>query len=252
MWRVAAFSGVQVLTYAVMDNHFHMLIKIPERKEINEGELLRRLALIYRDRDWDRVEREYERVRVSGSKAWMELWMKGYTYRMYNLAEFMKTLKLRYTIWYNKQHGARVGTLWSDRFRSVLIEPLCNADGRVALALVAAYIELNAVRAGLVDDPKGYVWCGYRDALAGHAGARAGIATLMGRNCLFWRRCLRLYRGWWRERLQAEADGWLKRRERGFSYGVFLGGRSFVDSMRGERVNAFNPSLSKVSRTACH
>ena len=27
MWRVAEFSGVNVLTYALMDNHFHILIE---------------------------------------------------------------------------------------------------------------------------------------------------------------------------------------------------------------------------------
>src|SRR5690606_6118306 len=31
MWRMAKFSGVEVLTYAVMDNHFHLLVKVPER-----------------------------------------------------------------------------------------------------------------------------------------------------------------------------------------------------------------------------
>jgi REP element-mobilizing transposase RayT len=31
MWRMAKFSGVEVLTYALMDNHFHLLVKVPER-----------------------------------------------------------------------------------------------------------------------------------------------------------------------------------------------------------------------------
>ena len=27
IWRAAAFSGVEVYTYAIMDNHFHLLVR---------------------------------------------------------------------------------------------------------------------------------------------------------------------------------------------------------------------------------
>ena len=181
MWRVAEFSGVQIITYTVMDNHFHMLIQVPEAKTITEDEVLRRMGLIYRDRDWERVFRQYERVRDSGSKGWLAEWLKKYTDRMWDLSEFMKTLKSRYTIWYNKNHEDRVGTLWSDRFRSVLVEPLQNTSGRAALALIACYIELNAVRAGIVADPKEYTWCGYRDALAGYKPARGAFCICLAK-----------------------------------------------------------------------
>ncbi|MFT6240331.1 MAG: hypothetical protein ACJAQT_002418 [Akkermansiaceae bacterium] len=55
MWRVSAFLGVEVLNYVVMDNHFHILVKVPERAkwlarfEGEEGErsLLKHLATLY-------------------------------------------------------------------------------------------------------------------------------------------------------------------------------------------------------------
>ena len=244
MWRVAEFSGVQVITYTIMDNHFHMLIQVPEAKVITAEEVLRRMSLIYRDRDWDRVFQQYERVRDSGSTGWLAEWLKKYTDRMYDLSEFMKTLKSRYTIWYNKNHEDRVGTLWSDRFRSVLVEPLQHTSGRAALALIASYIELNAVRAGIVEDPRDYIWCGYRDALAGYKPARAGILLLFGGSLFFWRRGLRLYRRWWKGKLHNSAENLLKHRFRGFSYGVFLGSEQFVEHMRGERLNTFKSTYS--------
>ena len=49
MRRVADFSGVEVLTYTVLDNHFHLLIQVPERVDISDAELLRRMRLIYRE-----------------------------------------------------------------------------------------------------------------------------------------------------------------------------------------------------------
>jgi len=100
--------------------------------------------------------------------------------RMHDLSEFMKTVKQRFSIWYNRNHGDRRGTLWMERFKSVLVEGAGNP-----LQTMAAYIDLNPVRAGLVEDPKDYRFCGYAEAVAhltaslgsqqaGH-GARSGI-----------------------------------------------------------------------------
>ncbi|MFP4156340.1 MAG: transposase, partial [Opitutales bacterium] len=48
LWRVADFSGVEVLTYCIMDNHFHVLVRVPERdRAISDAELLRRFRVLY-------------------------------------------------------------------------------------------------------------------------------------------------------------------------------------------------------------
>jgi hypothetical protein len=82
----------------------------------------------------------------------------------------MKELKQRFSIWYNKSHK-RYGTLWAERFKSVLIE-----DTAAFLRTVSAYIDLNPVRAGLLDDPKDYRYCGYAESVAGNVIALNGIA----------------------------------------------------------------------------
>jgi len=77
---------------------------------------------------------------------------------MYDLSEFMKTLKQRFSFWFNKSHE-RGGPLWNGRFKSVLVEsPACHEQdfAHNAITTMAAYIDLNPVRAGLVDDPKDY------------------------------------------------------------------------------------------------
>ena len=60
-----------------------------------------------------------------------------------------------------------------DRFKSVLVE-----DGEV-LRTMALYIDLNPVRAGLVDDPKDYRWTGYGEATGGSKRARRGLCRVM-------------------------------------------------------------------------
>ncbi|NCD34799.1 MAG: hypothetical protein EOL87_15455, partial [Spartobacteria bacterium] len=88
--------------------------------------------------------------------------------RMHDISEFMKQIKQRFTCWYHRTHGTK-GGLWQDRFKSVLVE-----DG-AALRTMAAYIEMNPVRAGLVDDPKAYRFCGFGEAMEGGVLARRGI-----------------------------------------------------------------------------
>lgn len=44
-----------------------------------------------------------------------------------------------------------------------------------------AYIDLNPVRSGLVEDPEDYRCCGYAKAVAGNAVARKGLMSRAGR-----------------------------------------------------------------------
>ena len=170
LWQVADFSGVEVLTYAVMSNHFHVLIRVPEAVGVSDAELLRRWKILYpKPTDYETATAlEMERtLRAGGDEA--EAVRCRLLARMGDVSAFMKTLKQRFTIWFNKSRG-RYGPLWSDRFKSVLVEGQGNA-----LQTMAAYIDLNPVRAGLVKDPKDYRFCGYAEAVSGDPRARAGL-----------------------------------------------------------------------------
>lgn len=85
-----------------------------------------------------------------------------FTYRMHDLGEFMKGLLQRFTQWFNRTHS-RTGHLWEDRFKSLIVE-----DG-VAARTISAYIDLNPVRAGIVEDPADYRWSSYGEAVGGGA-----------------------------------------------------------------------------------
>ncbi|MFU8847271.1 MAG: transposase, partial [Opitutales bacterium] len=47
LWQVAEFSGVEVLTYCVMANHFHVLVRVPGEVKISDRELMRRYKVLY-------------------------------------------------------------------------------------------------------------------------------------------------------------------------------------------------------------
>lgn len=190
MRRMERFSGVEVLTYAVMGNHFHLLLRVPEREKFLR-KFKRGSKLDQEDRLFDHLKLLYSRAYLTQLKAELdvmtekkmdELYQKtieGYLGRLCSLEHFMKELKERFSRWFNKRHGRR-GTLWQDRYRSVLVE-----DGE-ALRTMAAYIDLNPVRAGLVDDPKDYRWCGFAEALGGSKRARRALCVIQGMTVASW------------------------------------------------------------------
>ena len=47
--------------------------------------------------------------------------LDGFRRRMYDISTFFKELKGGYTQWFNERHD-RYGTLWAERFKSVLLE----------------------------------------------------------------------------------------------------------------------------------
>jgi REP element-mobilizing transposase RayT len=171
MWQQADFAGLQILTYCLMTNHTHILVWVPAPSEVSDDQLLERVQALYgaEAKETVRLRADLERGGRIPRKI-RERLLK----RMGDVSAFMKELKQRFSRWYNQSHE-RFGTLWAERFKSVLVE-----DESEALRIVAAYIDLNSFRAGLVGDPKDYRFSGYGEALGGDARARAGLLRVMG------------------------------------------------------------------------
>ena len=60
--RVEEFCGVMVLAYAIMSNHFHIFIYVPEPEELDDGEILRRINALYRDASLSQVLSKWKRL----------------------------------------------------------------------------------------------------------------------------------------------------------------------------------------------
>jgi putative transposase len=223
MRRQEAFSGVRVLTWTCMSNHFHVLVAVEEKtgKKVQEelqrlmdddATFIARLKHLYTPKALEDIEKVLKFLRKAPNPDQMDAdgdrskkhreWRKKqiarvkqpFLDRMHDLSCFVGELKQRISQRYNLKNE-RKGPLWEDRFKSVLVQ---GTPG--VLATVAAYIDLNAVRAGIVKEPKEWRWCGYAEAAAAQCLAREGIYEVLGepddasRDGAGWRRVHHRYR----------------------------------------------------------
>lgn len=170
-----AFCGVRVVTFCVMSNHFHVLVEVPQRPAtpLSDEELLRKVERLSGVAGRGGTRQMLEQLRRQGQHEAAEEYREQILSRMWDVSGFMKLLKQRFTQWFNHERG-RKGTLWEERFKSVLVE-----GAGQALATMAAYIDLNPVRAKLVEDPREYRWCGYGEAMAGKRRAKEGLRIVV-------------------------------------------------------------------------
>ncbi len=126
---------VDVYGYCIMGNHFHLLVKMENPEDYTDEELKSRLALFFR---------KDKRIITDGQ-------LPYFRDKLSNLSEYVKEIKQRFTRFYNKSHN-KTGYFWGDRFKSVILE---SGD---TLINMLAYIDLNPVRANIVEKPEDYRW----------------------------------------------------------------------------------------------
>jgi REP element-mobilizing transposase RayT len=175
LWQVADYCGVNILTYAIMSNHFHVLVRVPlKTDDVPDAELLRRHHVLHpRPTPFQAARMKLVTGQLKTGGPIADEWRKQQLGLMCDISPFMKLFKQRFSIWFNRAHKRR-GTLWSERFKSIIVEGRGNV-----LSTMAAYIDLNAVRAGMVDDPKDYRFCGYAEAIKGNKTAQSGITNIV-------------------------------------------------------------------------
>ncbi|MEZ5387540.1 MAG: transposase [Prosthecobacter sp.] len=281
IWRMADFCGIKVVTYCLMGNHFHLLAEVPHRDTWlqrfegpqGEAKLLEHLRILYSKTYVGLLRDEIADLRKRGLEVLVQQKLEAIKKRFCDLSLFVKEVKERFSRWFNKRRG-RKGTLWMDRFKSVLVE----GKGE-ALRTMAAYIDLNPVRAGLVKDPKDYRWCGYAEALGGSRRAQRGLCKAIGKPVDGWQsagaaqayRCILFDEG--REVKDAQNEKVVERgvsvesaravlaergrlsttelvrlRVRYFSDGSVLGSKAFVEGIFEAQREQFSPKRKRGAR----
>ena len=151
--RAATFSGVNLGSFCIMDDHFHLLIHISalDVKSLPDSVLLERIEALAGKKRADRLHDRWEELSSRGDTLLAEAEKDQWRRRMHDLSAFVKTFKEEFRRAFQKEYDYS-GRLWGDRFFSTLI-------GSAAYLLrCAAYIEMNPVRAGMVTKASKYAW----------------------------------------------------------------------------------------------
>jgi putative transposase len=87
MRHLEAFSGVRVLTYVLMSNHFHLLCEVPEPKTLSEAEVLDRVEAGYGPTRRQALQEEITRYRQQpDGNAQVQRLLDRYRKRMYDIS----------------------------------------------------------------------------------------------------------------------------------------------------------------------
>ena len=132
--RYAALYLVEILGFCLMGNHFHLLVKMFPEYKFTDEDIKNRFVGFYGD------DRAFAYGQVPSLRK-----------KLSNLSEFVREIKVGLARYYNRRYNRR-GYFWGDRFKSVIVE-----KGETLINCLA-YIDLNPLRAGLVDRPEEYRW----------------------------------------------------------------------------------------------
>ena len=150
--KAAEFSGIKLVAFAVMDNHYHILCKVTRSCDpVPQEEVVRRVGILKGTKAAEFLAEHWRELAAAGFDATLESELNRYRARMNDISEFMKTMKELYAIWYNREYDYS-GSIWSGVFKSTMVE-----GGRY-LEYCRRYIMMNPVRAGIVSQMKDYRW----------------------------------------------------------------------------------------------
>ena len=126
----------EVAGFTVMGNHYHLIVKFDAERDVDREELRALTKIMYPSKT--------AQFLVEG---WTEEQWEHYRRRLFDVSEYMRNIQASFARWYNHSYQRR-GRFWADRFKSVVL-----GDHSAVLDCLL-YVELNPVRAGLVERPE--------------------------------------------------------------------------------------------------
>ena len=174
--RAADFCGIKLVAWCIMTNHFHLLVFLPMREELQEAEVLRRYGVLKGRARLSQLVAELDalRKRADGGAEEIKAKLDAITRPMYDIGEFMKIVKQWMTQEYNRRNS-HVGTLWEAVYKDVLVK-----DDPTELAKRAGYIHLNPVRAAICTGFAEYPWSSFTAFARKDDIAVAGLRRIYG------------------------------------------------------------------------
>ena len=146
MLQLASVFAVDVAAYAVMSNHYHLVLRVDaDRADAwSDNEVLERWTQLFTGPDLVRRYRQDPTVFDRPMQARIALYVQEYRQRLQDISWFMRVLNESIARMANKEDGVK-GRFWEGRFKS---QALLDEQAIIA---VMAYVDLNPVRAGMAD-----------------------------------------------------------------------------------------------------
>ena len=125
--RLAAFQ--------IMGNHFHFIVHFEKPRPLSREELEKSAGKLY------------GRKAEAKTGVWTDAQWKAFNERLFDVSKLMANVNGFYALWFNRKFGRR-GHFWGDRFKNPELLGLQAVQDGIL------YVELNAVRAGIVKRPE--------------------------------------------------------------------------------------------------
>jgi len=141
---LASVFAIEIFGYAVMSNHYHLVVKISAKRVKNwsDDEIIDKWLKLNPRKDDNINTRESRKQAIQNDKDRLQVLRD----RLASLSWFMRYLNEPLARIANMEDGC-TGRFWEGRFKSQRL-----LDERAILACMI-YVDLNPVRAGLTDDP---------------------------------------------------------------------------------------------------
>lgn len=150
MKRLASVFCMDICAYAVMDNHYHVVLRVDveEAEALSIEEVLQRWTALFSGNFLVNRYRSDERTKMSGAEIDKVHEIAGeWRHRLMNVSWFMRCLN-EYIARMANQEDKCKGRFWEGRFKSqALLDD-------VAVLACMTYVDLNPVRAGVAETPE--------------------------------------------------------------------------------------------------
>ncbi len=165
--QAANAFAVDVLAYAVMSNHLHLVVLTdPDRvRGWSSAEVASRWASAHSRTGPDGLPQAWSATEIADKAADLT-WVDTTRVRLHSLSWFMKCVKERLARSANRDDGC-TGHFWEGRFQSV---PLLD---QAAVIAAMVYVDLNPIRAAMTDRPENSDYTSVQDRCAARQQHRA-------------------------------------------------------------------------------
>jgi REP element-mobilizing transposase RayT len=159
--KLAVIFAIDVCAYAVMSNHYHVVLHLNSRQQNDwsEAEVIARWQQIHKLPDW------FDSADAARIEQTIALWRS----RLGSISWFMRSVNEPLARFANREDGCK-GRFWEGRFRSQAL-----LDESSVLKCMA-YVDLNPIRAQIAVTPESSAHTSIRARLSGQGGALAPMS----------------------------------------------------------------------------